>query len=239
MLDNLALILVRTRFPENIGMCARAAANMGCGQIILVSPERWDKSRAEPLATPKGMAVLDGIEVRDDLADALAPFGYAMATTARLGGWRRGILHPEQAALTVRDVRNAGQKTAIVLGSEDRGLSNEEISQCDAIVHIPTAGASSINLAQAALIMLYECHKLEARERVQDSRTPRTISREEETRLEDRLKQALLSLQCLPSQNADYHFLQWQRLLRRSRLRRHEYDAFMGLCRQILNGIKL
>lgn len=237
MTDNLALILVRTRFPENIGMCARACANMGCGRIILIQPERWDRQKAEPLATAKGLTVLDNIEVKNTLREALAPYAVSVATTARLGGWRRGILHPEQAAGTLLDAQRSGQKTAIVLGSEDRGLTNEEISQCDAIAHIPATSASSLNLAQAALLMLYEWHKLAAKEKARPAGGVHIISREEELRLEENLQRALLLLDILPGQNADYHFLQWQRLLRRSRLRRHEYDAFMGLCRQILNKI--
>lgn len=234
-LSGLALVLARPRFPENIGMCARAAANMGCGRIVLVNPERWDKLKAAPLATSQGFPLLENVEIKASLAEALAPFGYSVATTARLGGWRRGILHPEQAAAAMAEAINSGQKAAIVLGSEDRGLSNEEISQCDAIAHIPTTGASSINLAQAALIMLYEWHKLAAGHGGKN--TPAVISRSEENRLEGNLQEVLLALECLPGQNPAYHFLLWQRLLRRCRLRRHEYDAFMGLCRQIRNKI--
>ena len=233
---SLALILVRTRFPENIGMCARACANMGCGKLILVNPERWDRAKSEPLATAKGLPLLDDVEIVTKLADALSPYSYSVATTARLGGWRRGVLHPEQAARTINAALAMEQSAAIVMGSEDRGLSNEEISQCDAIVHIPTAGASSINLAQAALILLYECHK-HWRRHGAECKTPgeKVISREEESRLEQRLLEALIKLDCIPGQNPAYHFLQWQRFLRRARLRRHEYDAFMGLCRQIAN----
>ena len=53
-LDLLQVVLVQTRFPENIGMAARACVNMGSRSIRLVAPERWDREKARPLATPKG-----------------------------------------------------------------------------------------------------------------------------------------------------------------------------------------
>ena len=63
LLDGLRTVLVKTRFPENIGMVARAQANMGSAELFLVDPERWDYAKALPLATPKGKAILDGISV--------------------------------------------------------------------------------------------------------------------------------------------------------------------------------
>ena len=41
-LDLLQVVLVQTRFPENIGMAARACVNMGGHSIRLVAPERWE-----------------------------------------------------------------------------------------------------------------------------------------------------------------------------------------------------
>ena len=62
-LDLLQVVLVQTRFPENIGMAARACVNMGSRSIRLVAPERWDREKARPLATPKGQGVLDDVQV--------------------------------------------------------------------------------------------------------------------------------------------------------------------------------
>lgn len=45
LLDGVQIVLVKTRFPENIGMAARACANMGCPAIRLVDPERWDPGK--------------------------------------------------------------------------------------------------------------------------------------------------------------------------------------------------
>lgn len=105
-LRHLEIIMVGTKFPENIGMAARACANTGCGRLTLVSPVWWDKEKARPLATAKGEPLLDAIEVKPTLGEALAPNVLTFGTTARTGGWRRGLLTPEQAA---KKWRIAGQ----------------------------------------------------------------------------------------------------------------------------------
>ncbi len=231
-MTSLAVILVNARFPENIGMVARACANMGCDRLILVNPERWDLAKAAPLATPKGLPVLETVEFGASLGEALAPFTFSAAATARLGGWRRKIMDPEQAAIALATAANA----ALVLGPEDRGLSNAEISQCSAIAHIPTASAaSSLNLAQAALIMLYEWRK--AKKTKADKKADCVIAHSEQIRLESSLKETLLALDCLHGQNPDYFFIQWRNILRRAGLTRHEYDCLMGFSRQIRNKI--
>ena len=46
---------------------------------------------------------------------------------------------------------------ALVFGPEDRGLNNEELARCHRIAFVPTSGEySSLNLAQAAVVCLYE-----------------------------------------------------------------------------------
>lgn len=55
----------------------------GCGRLTLVSPAWWDKEKARPLATAKGEPLLDAIEVKPTLGDALAPNVLTFGTTAR------------------------------------------------------------------------------------------------------------------------------------------------------------
>ena len=54
------VVLVEPRFPENIGMAARACANMGIGRLSLVAPELWEpehQEKALPLSTYQGEAL--------------------------------------------------------------------------------------------------------------------------------------------------------------------------------------
>ena len=123
-LDLLQVVLVQTRFPENIGMAARACVNMGSHSIRLVAPERWDREKARPLATPKGQGVLDDVQVLPDVSAAVADCSLVIGTTARTGGWRRSLLSPEQAAGEVAQALERGEKVAIVFGP-DSGKGEE------------------------------------------------------------------------------------------------------------------
>lgn len=238
-LANLNIILVNTRFPENIGMSARACANMGCGELCLVRPERWNLLKSQPLATPKGQDILKDIKIYPSLANALTERHLAIATTARTGGWRKAILSPAQAAGVIIPSLAAGEKVSLVFGPENQGLDNEEIILCQEIAHIWTPGpASSLNLAQAVLIMLYECVKIQdGKIDIEPLSKDGKITLAEYARLENEFQETLELIDCLHGKNPDYFFIQWKRILYKASLRRHEYDALMGFCRQIKNKL--
>lgn len=250
MLPNLAVILVRPRLSENIGMVARAMANMGAGELLLIQPERWEREKALPLATSQGAPVLDALHVEESLAQALAPFSLAIGGTARSGGLRSHPISPEKAAGAARSAIREGGRAALVFGPEDRGLDNEEASLCTELVRIPTAaGASSLNLAQAVLVLLYECVKADAelpfaprteraRERPGGTAHSRRTTLEEEQILFRSLEEALIRIGHLPGDNPAHFMRPVRRFLRKSRLRRHEFDMLMGICRQMRNALK-
>ena len=240
-LSSLHVVLVRPRFPENIGMAARACANMGVERITLVAPERWDIDKARPLATPQAETLLRRIQVVPVLAEALADAALVAGTTARTGGWRREALGPEQAAQALALACAEGERAALVFGSEDRGLSNEEIELCHHLVRIPTAPDSpSLNLAQAVLLMLYECRKAGAKQHFPEDARPesRRANQAEQERLFQNVKELLLRIDFLHGDNPDYFLMPLRRFLGRAGLRRHEYDMLMGICRQLQNFLR-
>ena len=241
-LQYLEIVMVGTKFPENVGMAARACANMGCGHLTLAAPFWWDKEKARPLATAKGEPLLEALQVAPSLTDALRPSVLTIGTTARTGGWRQSLLTPEKAALEMAPLLHAGERVTIVFGPEDRGLNNEEIEQCQRLVCIPTAGtASSLNVAQAVLILTYECMKavslLDPQPALANAPGPqsRRITHEEQDLLYSRLKETLIAIDYLHTDNPDYFLMPLRRFLGKSELRRHEMDMLMGICRQINN----
>ncbi len=247
ILESLEVVLVKPRFPENIGMIARACANMGAGGITLVDPEMWHPEKARPLATAKGQYILESVRIEQELSDAVAPYTLVVGTTARTGGWRRELLHPTQAAKEMVTALLEGGRVALMMGPEDRGLNNEEIECCQRLVTIPTAQATSLNVAQATLLLLYECFKAvhERKEEYKNeipqgeaSPVDKRVSAADEARLLDNLKETLVQIDFLQKDNPDYFFMPLRRLFGRAGLRRHEYDALMGMCRQIKNKCK-
>lgn len=236
MLENISVILSRPKYPENIGSVARACVNMGCSSLILVNPLNFNMEKAAPLATTKGKSLLEQALVCDDFKKALAGFNRAYATTARLGKWRKGILTPWEAGADIMDTRNRQVKTALVFGSEDTGLLNDEVELCTHIISIPTSeDAWSLNLSQAVLIILYECFKqIPARENSGIiSRDTRLITLEEAGILHQNIQDALLRISFLQPDNPDYFMMPLKRFLARTDLRVNEYNLLMGICRQI------
>ena len=262
LLHGLDVVLVQTRFPENIGMAARACVNMGCGHISLVAPERWLRDKAAPLATPKGQGILDGISLYDSLPEAVADSTLVIGTTARRGGWRQAMLSPERCAAEVADCLRQGGRVSLVFGPEDRGLDNAAITHCHRLVCIPTdPEASSLNLAQAVLLLLYACasavRTAEKGEKPDSAAGPDTgtaaasgdsspettghgapASAADMERLMAALRDMLLRIDYLHGDNPDYFLMPWRRLFGRARLRRHEYDALMGMCRQVRRALE-
>ncbi len=238
MLENLQIVLVETRFPENIGAIARASANFGNIPICLVQPERWDYEKAVPMATSQGEKLLAKIEVYESLEKALASSVLCLATTARLGGLRQEIFTPRQIAPRIISSLENSEKVSIVFGPEDRGLENIHLDYCQHIINIPTTkSSSSLNLAQAVMLVLYECFLLlpEEKKTVRKNVQSRRIYNEERQLLHTKLKKCLVELNVINGDNPDYFFKSMAKLLDRADLRRHEMDLLLGICRQIEN----
>jgi len=163
LFNHITLVLHQPRFAENIGASARAAWNMGLSHIILVNPEDTDWERMTKLSTHVARELLEKMETYTSLSEALAPFQYIVGTTARLGGQRKEVIGPSQAAGKIQSLGRQN-RIAVLFGPENRGLSNEELRFCHSTVHIPTASASSLNLAQAVLVLCYEIFLAHQRE---------------------------------------------------------------------------
>jgi tRNA/rRNA methyltransferase len=235
VLDGLAVVLFRPKLSENIGAVARSCANMGCRQIVLVDPGAWDKPRAAAVATSLGAPLLDRAARAEDLSSALAPFTRVFGTTARTGGWRRDIASPETAASDIVNALSEGRRVALVFGPEDRGLTNQEIDSCSNLITIPTApGAASLNLAQAVLVILYECFKQAVRVIPQPlAPGDMPVDWKARERLYGLMRETLLLIDFLKLDNADFWMHSVKRFLNKFELKRSEYDMLMGICRQV------
>lgn len=242
MLDRIAIVLFRPKYSENIGSVARACLNMGCGQIILVDPWKWEVEKALPLATHHARHLLDSITLAPTLAQALAGFSFSYGTTARTGGWRKSILTPEKAAASIVEQHSTGGSIALVFGPEDKGLTNAETDLCNHLVTIPTTkNLASLNLSQAVMVLLYECFKQSLQQASQNVACPqeRFITHAERAILFAQLRQTLMDIDYLKPDNPDYFMLSIKRFFNRINPRLHEYNQLMGLCRQMQRIVSL
>lgn len=151
-LDRVDVVLVRPSRASNVAAACRAMKNMGLSRLHLAGAPPIE--RAEDRALAYGAwDVLDGAERHARLEEAVARSAFVVGTSGRegAGAWTPRRLAEEGAA------RAGAGRTALVFGPESSGLTGDELRLCHVVVHIPTHSEhSSLNLAQAVLILAYE-----------------------------------------------------------------------------------
>lgn len=155
-----AIILAEPQLGENIGMVARAMANFGLSELRLVNPrDGWPNEKAKAAAS-RADHVIDDAVVFDTVEAAIADLTFVYATTARPRDGFKPVHGPVEAGRELRGRDGLGQRTGILFGREKFGLSNEEVALADVIVTFPVnPDFSSLNIAQAVLLMSYEWTK--------------------------------------------------------------------------------
>ena len=152
-LKNIRIVLCRPSHPGNIGAAARAMKTMGLSDLRLVAPERHPAKEDQWLAT-HARDVLENCKQHSTLKEAIEDCVAAFALSARPREWSPQVLDVRTAAARALALN---EKVAFVFGSEDAGLTNDEVFACQHLVHIPAnPDFSSLNLAQAVQVVAYE-----------------------------------------------------------------------------------
>jgi len=214
LLRNIVIVLYRPMFGRNIGAVARSIHTMGFGYLRLVAPPERFEQDAFPIAG-EAEAVLREAEIRSTLADAISDCPLVAGTTARPGGWRQGLVRPQELAPSILGVARHAN-VALVFGKEDSGLDNEAISLCHRLMTIPTDphGLKSINLAQSVLLLgheLWQTPCLAGAHQFQD-RAPNA----QQNAFIDRLMDLLLRVSYFTSGIPAYRILPFRRLFGRA-----------------------
>jgi tRNA/rRNA methyltransferase len=229
-LNNISIVLQRPRYPENIGAAVRAMRNMGIGSLIVSEPQNYDRARVLKMATHTAVKAVDNIQIHTNLKDALAPFHYIVGTTARLGKQRQEVFSPAQIAEKTHPI-SLQNKVAFLFGPEDRGLTNEDLWFCHALVNIPTAEFSSLNLAQAVMVVCYELFK--ASDRGLKRYNPRLANSFELENMYEHLKDVLIRISFLNPENPEYWLNNLRTFFSRLQLRAKDVSLIRGICRQV------
>lgn len=160
-IDRLHVVLHRPIYPRNIGMCARAIGNMGAGRLIIVGRKDPLTDEAKQGAT-HAQEILAQATHYPTLEDFYAneKDGVRIALSGK--DWRLrepdllpGMLTRELARDDHR-LRDAGSPVYLFFGTEDDGLSAEEMELCHFVCRLPTfTEINSLNLSHAVLLALY------------------------------------------------------------------------------------
>ncbi|MDH3205935.1 MAG: TrmJ/YjtD family RNA methyltransferase [Gemmatimonadota bacterium] len=154
LLSRIVVVLDHPKDLVNIAGTVRVMMNFGLSRLRLVQPDVFDTYRIGGIAHRSG-ELTESATLHETLDEALADATFIVGTTARPRTAGRAYVRPREAAEQIAR-RAAEGPVAILLGREDRGLTNEDLDRCHAVTIIPTAEFSSLNLAQACLVLAYE-----------------------------------------------------------------------------------
>lgn len=155
------VVAIEPLYQINLGYTARISKNFGVKRIILVNP-RCNYTGNEAIKYSK--------HARDVLAKATivksmeaGTKGTFVVGTTAISGKTGSAFHNaysiEEVISMVR--KNGIRKISIVIGRDDTGLTKEELSKCDATIHIDAeSDYAALNISHALAIILYEFAKI-------------------------------------------------------------------------------
>lgn len=233
LLDNIAIVLMEPKYPENIGAAARCAMNMGISRLIIVRNEAPDQEKMLKMATHKAAHLIKQLERFNSLEDALAPFSHVVGTSAREGRKRLIENSPRYISESILPLLENNQ-VALLFGPEHRGLTNDDLKYCQTTVNIPTADFSSLNLAQAVAILCYELYwgVMHSGRIIQSS--PKLASSYELEGMYEHVEELLNKIGFLRTNDNSYWIRNIRHFLGRVGLRAKEARIIRGFCRSFL-----
>jgi tRNA/rRNA methyltransferase len=237
--------LVATRNPLNIGAAARAMSNLGFLRLRVVNP--FEASFREARSGVGAAPVLASAEEYKSVADAVADCSLVVGTTAVR---HRELQHPLKllplGAPIIRKRLRYGGRVALLFGSEKRGLSNDDLSHCHWLMHIPTREEHiSMNLGQAVAVCLYEL--------VRDAGSTRSDAQSKTAQKAEKLEPAAageierITLMLLDALRVSGYLGQRsiaakeekiRRMVRRLNLSASDADVWLGMLRQMVWKMK-
>ena len=172
---NVLVVLVEPTDPVNIGGVVRVMANTGFLRLRLVRPVGFDPWHVGGIAHYT-QHIVEATQVVESLPEAVADRQFVLGFTGKHNRVERNALQFAAALDAATEAAQAGQSVALVFGREDYGLSNTMLDACHAVTTIPTNPAyPSLNLAQAALLVLYQVFQRSGGEQ-QRYRPPRRVA---------------------------------------------------------------
>jgi tRNA/rRNA methyltransferase len=233
--DSICIVLVRPKFPENIGSVARAMKNMGLGRLVVVNGCSPLHANAYKLASG-AEDILERAEECFTLREAISEMGCVVGTTSRRGKERDPDLTPEAL---VKKLIPLSQKNLIGLafGSEKEGLTNEELSLCHLYARIPSMESfPSLNLAHAVMVVSYELFKnaMEV-----PKKEVQLAQAEQLERMLGHMEKTLLRIGFLDSKNPQRIMRVLRKLFGRSQMDEREVKIFEGIWSQMDHQLRV
>ena len=155
--DKVRIVMVNTTEPGNIGAAARAMKNMSLKQLFLVNPSNYPSAVATARASGAD-DVLSSAVICHSLEEALEGTHLVIGASARQRNIKWKQLDVIDTCSEIqKSITKANQEVAVVFGTENSGLTNEELDLCSILMTIPgNPEYFSLNVASAIQVFAYQ-----------------------------------------------------------------------------------
>ena len=155
--DKVRIVMVNTTEPGNIGAAARAMKNMSLKRLFLVNPSNYPSAIATARASGAD-DVLSGAVICHSLEEALVGTHLVIGASARQRNIKWKQLDVIDTCSEIQaSIRKSNQEVAVVFGTENSGLTNEELDLCSILMTIPgNPEYFSLNVASAIQVFAYQ-----------------------------------------------------------------------------------
>lgn len=203
-------------------------SNFGFSQLRVVNP--YEVAFREARSAVGASAVLTEAQEYKSVRDAIGDCSLVIGTTALS---HRELQHPvRRLDQSTQLISGNPGSIALLFGSEKVGLSNDDLSYCHSILHIPTCAQNiSMNLGQAVAVCLYEL--IRESDRALPSLQSEPASAEELDRLTDALSEALTDSGYTKRGSTQSTTEKVRRLIRRLRLSSQDAELLLGMVSKV------
>jgi tRNA/rRNA methyltransferase len=231
LISMISIVLVQPFHPGNVGAVARAMANFGLKNLLIIDPLCDPLCEEARKRSTHGLHILEAAKIVK--MNELKKFDCLVATTSRLGTDYNIPRNPVTPRQMVELLPKKKSKIAILFGRESDGLRNEEIALCDFIVTIPSEkDVPALNISHAVAIVCYEIFNAGLSDGLSvSSHIPLATAKEKEV-LMRLLNDTLKKLDFVTDTKRDTQRKVWKRMIGKSFLTKREAFALMGYLRK-------
>ena len=148
--DDLTVLMDQVHKPHNLAAVVRTCDAVGIGRVHLVPTEEYYVRNRTAMGATRYVRMTR----HETLAEAVA--------AVRDRGMTVVAAHPSDRSVDYRSL-DYTRPTALLLGTELEGISEEAAAAADTLVEVPMRGAvASLNVSVAAAVILYEAERQRA-----------------------------------------------------------------------------
>lgn len=235
-LRDIAVVLVRTHTPGNLGSAARVAKNFGVRELRLVEPAAVPDEDAARMASGAD-DVLSAIRRFPDLSSAVAECDAVIATSSLRG-------REDQRFLTLADLPRfldelgPAARIAVVVGPERSGLTEQERARASACLRLPSRPEfPTLNVSHALASVLAVIRMAEEDREALEGRETWAAAREIDGAV-DHWDRALDAIGFYDTGHRERSLRAWRRIVAGRPLTEREAAILRGVANRILVSLR-